>query len=116
MAKAFVSLFFLLFSVSAFFHMRSATGQKMWCVAKPSSEEAPLQENIAYACNYLDCGAIQPGGICHLPNNLINHASVVMNQYYQSRGRGEWTCEFGGTGLRVVTDPSYGSCSYNYTG
>ncbi|XP_073026077.1 major pollen allergen Ole e 10 [Primulina eburnea] len=115
MAKlAFVSLYFLLFSVSAFHMMRSARGQeKDWCVAKPSSEQVPLSNNIEYACSIVDCSAIQPGGACYLPNNLFNHASVAMNLYYQSRGRNSWNCVFGGTGLRVITDPSYGSCSYN---
>ncbi|XP_073284069.1 major pollen allergen Ole e 10-like [Primulina huaijiensis] len=118
MAKAFVALFFLLLSVSALFQMRSSRGQEMhWCVAKPSSEQVALNDNIQYACNNLaDCRVIQPGGACYLPNNLINHASVVMNLYFQSRGRQNWNCEFGGTGLRVITDPSYGSCSYNDTG
>lgn len=81
--------------------------QMQWCVAKPSSEQAALNDNIQYACNNLaDCSMIQPGGACYLPNNLINHASVVMNLYFQSRRREQWNCVFGGTGLRVITDPS----------
>ncbi|KZV29722.1 hypothetical protein F511_05816, partial [Dorcoceras hygrometricum] len=84
-----------------------------WCVAKPSSSEVALQDNINFACNNLgDCSMIQPGGACYLPDTLINHASVVMNLYYQSRAREYWTCSFTGSGLRVIDDPSYGNCSY----
>ncbi|KAL0306629.1 UNVERIFIED_CONTAM: hypothetical protein Sradi_6080200 [Sesamum radiatum] len=47
-----------------------------------------------------------------LPDNLINHASIAMNLYYQAKGRNHWNCYFKNSGLMVVTDPSYGSCFY----
>ncbi|KAK8951847.1 Glucan endo-1,3-beta-D-glucosidase [Platanthera zijinensis] len=85
---------------------------KTWCVAKPSTKEEDLQNNIQFACSKIDCGLIQRGGPCFDPQTSISHASVVMNLYYQSAGRHSWNCYFGGSGLIVVTDPSYGACSY----
>ncbi|GAB2226748.1 hypothetical protein Droror1_Dr00022568 [Drosera rotundifolia] len=85
---------------------------KSWCVAKPSASETELKNNIAFACNYVDCSVIQPGGACFEPQATINHASVVMNAYYQKNGRHSWNCNFTCSALTVVTDPSYCSCSY----
>ncbi|WOH03063.1 hypothetical protein DCAR_0522454 [Daucus carota subsp. sativus] len=83
-----------------------------WCVAKPSSDEATLQANINYACEHVDCSLIKKGCPCFSPESLINHASVVMNLYYQCKGRNQWNCHFGGSGLVTITDPSYSSCVY----
>lgn len=80
--------------------------QKTWCVAKPSSEQSILLANINYACSQVDCRILQKGCSCFLPDNLINHASIAMNLYYQSKGRNHWNCYFGNSGLVVVTDPS----------
>ncbi|KAJ8760312.1 hypothetical protein K2173_011865 [Erythroxylum novogranatense] len=81
--------------------------EKTWCVAKPSSSEAELIANINFACDQVkDCRLIQEGGACYCPNNILNHASVVMNFYYQMMGRNTWNCDFGGSGLIVITDPS----------
>ncbi|KAL3508813.1 hypothetical protein ACH5RR_028214 [Cinchona calisaya] len=87
-------------------------GQKTWCVAKPSSDQATLLDNINYACSQVDCSALQRGCSCFSPDNLINHASIAMNLYYQSRGRNHWNCFFGNSALIVMTDPSYGDCIY----
>ncbi|EEF42676.1 hydrolase, hydrolyzing O-glycosyl compounds, putative [Ricinus communis] len=87
--------------------------EKTWCVAKPSSSEAELVANINFACDQLnDCKLIQPNGTCYYPSNYINHASVVMNLYYQSKGRNTWNCDFKNSGLISKKDPSYGCCSY----
>ncbi|KAG2409842.1 hypothetical protein LR48_Vigan205s005900 [Vigna angularis] len=87
--------------------------QKSWCVAKPSSSDSTLENNIQYACSILgDCKMIQPGGSCFDPNNLLNHASVVMNQYYAFSGGNGWNCYFAGSGLIAVSDPSYDNCKY----
>lgn len=81
--------------------------QKTWCVAKPSSDEATLRANINYACSQVDCNSILKDGCpCFLPHLLINHASIAMNLYYQSRGRNHWNCYFGNSALVVTTDPS----------
>ncbi|KAB1221367.1 Glucan endo-1,3-beta-glucosidase [Morella rubra] len=73
-----------------------------------------LQSNIDFACNYVDCSLIRFGGACHCPDSLINHASVVMNLYYQATGRDNPSCDFNNTGLTVMKDPSYGDCKYKF--
>ena len=81
--------------------------EKTWCIAKPSSSEAELAENINYVCDQLkDCSLIQANGACYNPNTSINHASVAMNMYYQSNGRNPWNCDFKNSGLISKTDPS----------
>ncbi|XP_073005853.1 major pollen allergen Ole e 10-like [Typha latifolia] len=88
------------------------SGQKTWCVAKPSTGDTALLDNIHFACSMEDCSCIAKGGICFLPNTLISHASIAMNLYYQSQGKNSWNCHFNGTGVQVLTDPSYGQCKY----
>ncbi|OIW07206.1 hypothetical protein TanjilG_17754 [Lupinus angustifolius] len=69
--------------------------------------------NVLYACDVLDdCKLIQPGGSCFIPDTLLNHASVVMNEYYAKKGRNTWDCYFSDSGLISHSDPSYGSCKY----
>lgn len=87
-------------------------GEKTWCVAKPSSDQATLLANINYACSQVDCQVLQRGCPCFSPDNLMNHASIAMNLYYQSRGRNHWNCYFQNSAVIVMTDPSYGSCTY----
>ncbi|KAK1291420.1 Glucan endo-1,3-beta-D-glucosidase [Acorus calamus] len=87
---------------------------KNWCVAKASSDETSLQDNLNYACTQVDCSVINAGGSCFEPNLLISHASVAMNLYYQSMGRNVWNCDFTHSGLITISDPSYGTCSYAY--
>ncbi|KAE8722966.1 Leucine-rich receptor-like protein kinase family protein [Hibiscus syriacus] len=116
MAKSIVSLpvfsLLLLFSFGSGILLKSANGQaKTWCVAKPSTDDAALVSNINYACKYLgsmasNCSFIQPGGACYEPKTLINHASFVMNSYYQTYGRQEHTCYFTNSALVTVSDPS----------
>ncbi|KAK8664601.1 hypothetical protein V6N13_084382 [Hibiscus sabdariffa] len=123
MAKSTVSLpvFCLLLLILSFDSgtlLKLANGQgKTWCVTKPSTDDAALASNIKTACDGLgilglNCSLIQPGGTCYQPNTLINHASVVMNYYYQVYGPQEHTCYFSNSGLITVSDPSYGSCGY----
>ena len=81
--------------------------QSKWCVARPGvSNNQMLQDNIDYACNHVDCSLIRAGGACYDPTNLISHASVVMNLFYQENGKLDSTCDFNGTGLIVISDPS----------
>ncbi|CAK9181720.1 unnamed protein product [Ilex paraguariensis] len=62
--------------------------RKTWCAAKPSTSEGVLVNNIYYACEHLGSySMIQAGGACYLPPTTVNHASVVMNLYYQSQSR-----------------------------
>ncbi|CAL9099777.1 X8 domain [Musa troglodytarum] len=111
---SFVSLSFVLLLIcfASGGGMQSVQGQKTWCVAKPSSDEATLLGNINYACSQVDCSVLQRGRTCFFPDNLMSHASIAMNLYYQSRGRNPWNCFFKNSGLVVATDPSYGSCGY----
>ncbi|OIW21189.1 hypothetical protein TanjilG_30785 [Lupinus angustifolius] len=84
-----------------------------WCIAKYLANDTELKNNILYVCDFLDdCKLIQPGGSCFIPDTLINHASVVMNEYYAKKGRNTWNCYFSGSGLITQSDPSYGSCKY----
>ncbi|KAF3779633.1 Glucan endo-1-3-beta-D-glucosidase [Nymphaea thermarum] len=90
-------------------------GHTTWCVAKPSSDDNTLLNNIHFSCSqpHVDCGILQKGCPCNIPDTLINHASVAMNLYYQAYGRNPWNCHFGGSGLLAFTNPSYGSCIYS---
>lgn len=65
-----------------------------------------LQDSIDYACSHVDCSLIRAGGACYDPSNLSSHASVVMNLYYQANGKLDSSCDFKGTGLIVMSDPS----------
>jgi hypothetical protein len=67
-------------------------GVTRWCVAKPSASTEELTSNIEYACNNLD--------------TTVNHASVVMNEYFAKNQRTDSTCYFGNTGIVAYSDPS----------
>ncbi|XP_030552151.1 major pollen allergen Ole e 10-like isoform X2 [Rhodamnia argentea] len=114
MAKAAFSLVFLLlsFTSGSGLPVSVVNAQKTWCVAKPSSDQATLLANINYACSQVDCKILQKGCPCFDPDNLMNHASVAMNLYYQSHGRSHWSCDFRNSGLVVISDPSYSNCIY----
>ncbi|KAK6932495.1 X8 domain [Dillenia turbinata] len=87
---------------------------KTWCIAKPSSNETALSNNLQYACDneMVDCGILEEGNACFCPNTLINHASIAMNLYYQANGHNYWDCDFMKSGLITISDPSYGDCKY----
>ncbi|KAL5577177.1 hypothetical protein UlMin_018876 [Ulmus minor] len=86
-----------------------------WCVAKPTTSDEILQKNIELACTHVDCRRlVNAGGDCFKPATLLNIASVTMNLYYQASGKALTSCDFWGTGLLVVTDPSYETCKYEY--
>ncbi|XP_019465405.1 PREDICTED: glucan endo-1,3-beta-glucosidase-like [Lupinus angustifolius] len=117
MSKPIGSIFFLfLFSMllsNSEGHLKFADGKvaqnsSSWCIAKYSANDTELANIIVSVCYFLldDCNIIQPGGSCFIPNTLINHASVVMNQFYAKIGRSYCS------DLITVTDPSYGSCKY----
>ncbi|XP_024028249.1 glucan endo-1,3-beta-D-glucosidase [Morus notabilis] len=111
MAKAALSLMILFLSFTSE-TLLVVNGQKTWCVAKPSSDQATLLANLNYACSQVDCQILQKGCPCSSPESLINRASVAMNLYYHSRGRNHWNCDFRNSALIVLTDPSYGNCIY----
>ncbi|KAJ0496346.1 putative carbohydrate-binding X8 domain-containing protein, plant [Helianthus annuus] len=101
-AKVFAYLLLLL-SVGT---SRAVQGKKTWCVAKPSSSQSELLDIVNFTCSQIDCRILEKGGACFLPDNLINHASIAMNIYYQCKGRNPWNCHFGNSGLITLTDPS----------
>ncbi|KMZ68856.1 CBM43-containing protein [Zostera marina] len=106
-------LFFFLHSTSDYSVDAEASEAATWCVAKPSTDNAVLNENIQYACSIVDCSELQPpNGKCFHPDNLLFHASAAMNIYYQANGRKIWTCYFNNTGLITITDPSTDGCSF----
>ncbi|KAK1426889.1 hypothetical protein QVD17_15569 [Tagetes erecta] len=108
-------IFFFIISGGILRHAKGqAPGQAAWCVAKPSTSDKELQNNINYACTYVDCKIIRPGGACYEPQKLVNKASVVMNLYYQANGRHYWNCDFRASAIIAVTDPSYGDCKYEF--
>ncbi|KAK0578327.1 hypothetical protein LWI29_008687 [Acer saccharum] len=77
-----------------------------WCVAKNFADEKVLQSNIDFACsNQVDCGPIQSGGSCFLPDTVYSHACFAMNSYFKLHKTLE-SCQFDSTGVIVTVDPS----------
>ncbi|KAM3279800.1 hypothetical protein ACQJBY_046898 [Aegilops geniculata] len=91
----------------------AGTGQSAWCVAKAGVTEAALQDGLDFACGMggADCSALQPMGSCYNPNTIQAHASYAFNAYYQ-RSPSPASCDFGGAGMLVATNPSSGACMY----
>ncbi|MCO5608641.1 hypothetical protein L7F22_062855 [Adiantum nelumboides] len=85
-----------------------------WCVALPSASNKSLEAGLDFACGKgnADCGPIQQGQPCYLPNTYVNHASYAYNSYYQNSGDNTAACDFGGTAAIITQDPSYGSCIF----
>ncbi|KAL8151798.1 hypothetical protein V2J09_021606 [Rumex salicifolius] len=83
------------------------TGEKLWCVAKPSVPVDTLQEAIDFACGEggADCEEIQPDGSCYNPDTIIAHASYAFNSYWQKTKRHGGSCGFGGTAMIINADP-----------
>ncbi|CAF2110763.1 hypothetical protein Bca4012_094837 [Brassica carinata] len=105
-----VLFFFLLISTV------SMAQRNVWCVANSDATDEQLQATIDWCCSdsggFRDCTPIQPGGVCYEPNTLRDHASFVMNLYYQNEGSTKAQCNFSGTGTEVHDDPSHGPCIY----
>ncbi|KAL1195721.1 Glucan endo-1,3-beta-glucosidase [Cardamine amara subsp. amara] len=115
MAKMSQCLTLLLILISSIMiHHLPLVSSKEWCVASLESTDEDLKANIDFGCSQVDCKPIQPGGSCFNPNTLINHASYVMNAYYQRHGRVDEACNviFVNTGIITAKDPSYGRCVY----
>ncbi|XP_021843723.1 glucan endo-1,3-beta-glucosidase isoform X2 [Spinacia oleracea] len=111
-SSTFSLLFLLLLSFVSGRMFAMANGQRTWCIAKPSSNEATLLANINYACSQVDCRVLHKGCPCFSPDNLINHASIAMNLYFRAHGCQQGSCDFRGSALIVITDPSYDNCLY----
>ncbi|KAL6654437.1 hypothetical protein ACP70R_007902 [Stipagrostis hirtigluma subsp. patula] len=89
----------------------SPSGGGKCCVAEASVDAADLDNNINYACGYVDCKPIQSGGVCFNPNTVASHAAYVMNAYYQVNGRHDYDCDFKGTGVVTSRDPITGAAN-----
>eukprot|EP01018_Ginkgo_biloba_P038800 Gb_02732 [translate_table: standard] len=90
-----------------------APWQGLWCVAKPTIPEPVLEEAMNFACGVgAECEAIQSQGPCFTPDTVVAHASYAFNNYWQMTKASGGTCDFGGTGMFVTVDPSYGGCHF----
>lgn len=93
---------------------------KIWCVASAVGvgggkvNGTKLGMALSYACGQGNhtCDAIQAGGPCYLPNDLISHASYAFNSYWQQFRSIGGTCYFDGLAVQTNHNPSYGSCKY----
>ncbi|GLU02911.1 hypothetical protein SLE2022_201430 [Rubroshorea leprosula] len=87
--------------------------QTGWCVPKAGIPDAQLQSSLDYACSQnIDCGPVQPGGVCFEPNTVASHAAYAMNLYYQTAGKNPWNCDFSQTATLTSQNPSYNNCIY----
>ncbi|KAG6761516.1 hypothetical protein POTOM_034742 [Populus tomentosa] len=78
-----------------------------WCVPKTGASEAQLQASLDYACGQgIDCGPIQPGGACFIPDTLASHAAYAINLYYQASAKNPWNCDFSETATLTSKNPS----------
>lgn len=95
---------------------RLATQQ--WCIAKPNLDNANYQGALDWVCGPLsgqgqvNCGPLQAGQNCYLPNTYQGHASWAFNLYFQTHGQTSQACDFQGTGVLTTTDPSTATCPY----
>ncbi|KAL3520450.1 hypothetical protein ACH5RR_018599 [Cinchona calisaya] len=111
-------VFCMVMLLSGFLHdYKIVQGQKLWCTAKPSASDVELEANVNYVCNdqHINCSIIYEVGACHFPYTRINHASVVMNLYYQKMRSHAGDCSFKNSALLVITDPSYQNCSHEFS-
>ncbi|CAM6020108.1 unnamed protein product [Sphagnum balticum] len=96
----------------------TATTSETWCVAKPGLENVAYQGALDWVCSPLqdqgnvDCKLIQANQTCFLPNTYQNHASWAFNQYYQSHGAADSTCNFSGIAMTTSSNPSTATCIY----
>lgn len=87
---------------------------RTFCVAAEEVDDKELLAALDWACGpgKADCGEIQPGESCYLPNNVRNHASYAFDSYYQMHGKEEGACYFHGAAMVTTTDPSHRRCLF----
>ncbi|KAK1435216.1 hypothetical protein QVD17_00977 [Tagetes erecta] len=85
-----------------------------FCVARKGADTTSLQDGLNWACGpgQANCSTIQSGQPCYMPDTIENHASYAYNDYYQKMRSVGGTCDFGGTAITTMVDPSYGSCIF----
>ncbi|KAL1320945.1 hypothetical protein AAHE18_14G093900 [Arachis hypogaea] len=97
------------------YSMVVSTTEAIWCLPQPNATDTAMQAGLDYACSHLaNCGPIQPGGICFLPNTIRFHASYAYDSYWKAHGKTIDACRFGGTGVIVLVgrDPSTPTCKF----
>ncbi|KAF7109548.1 hypothetical protein CFC21_109790 [Triticum aestivum] len=92
-------------------------GGQLWCVAKNNAEDGALQSAIDWACGPnggADCRAIQQGGACYEPPDLLAHASYAFNDYFLRSGgaASPAACDFSGAAALIGLNPSRGNCVF----
>uniref|UniRef100_A0ACD6A0U8 Uncharacterized protein n=2 Tax=Avena sativa TaxID=4498 RepID=A0ACD6A0U8_AVESA len=92
-------------------------GGQLWCVAKNNAEDGALQSAIDWACGPnggADCRAIQQGGACYEPQDLLAHASYAFNDYFLRSGgaASPAACDFSGAAALIGLNPSRGNCVF----
>uniref|UniRef100_A0A8I6ZBK8 X8 domain-containing protein n=1 Tax=Hordeum vulgare subsp. vulgare TaxID=112509 RepID=A0A8I6ZBK8_HORVV len=88
-------------------------GGQLWCVAKNNAEDGALQSAIDWACGPnggADCRAIQQGGACYQPPDLLAHASYAFNDYFLRSGgaASPAACDFSGAAALIGLNPNFG--------
>lgn len=85
-----------------------------FCIARKGADITSLQDGLNWACGpgQANCSAIQSGQPCYMPDTVENHASFAYNDYYQRMRSVGGTCDFSGTAVTTMVDPSYGSCIF----
>jgi hypothetical protein len=75
-------------------------------VAKPSdNDNRTLDENIKFACAEVDCRVVLVHCPCFCKDKYL-FASIVMNLYYQEKGRISINCDFKNSAIVISKDPS----------
>ncbi|XP_071712520.1 glucan endo-1,3-beta-glucosidase 4 [Rutidosis leptorrhynchoides] len=92
----------------------TGNGSGGFCVARKGADVGSLQDGLNWACGpgKANCSAIQSGQPCYMPDTVENHASFAYNDYYQRMSSVGGTCDFSGTAVTTMVDPSYGSCIF----
>ncbi|KAL0391536.1 UNVERIFIED_CONTAM: Glucan endo-1,3-beta-glucosidase 6 [Sesamum latifolium] len=89
---------------------------KRWCVYNGITDNQTfVQQMFDFACQEADCTPLAPGGSCH-HLDFAQNVSYAFNRYFQNKGQCNndktSTCDFGGLGMVLLTDPSVGTCKF----
>ncbi|MCH83093.1 carbohydrate-binding X8 domain-containing protein [Trifolium medium] len=72
-----------------------------------------LEEEAGTNCLLMD--RVKSVGVfqgLHQLYTTVNHAAVVMNEYFAKNQRTDSSCSFGNSGIVAYNDPSVGNCTY----
>ncbi|KAJ0982703.1 hypothetical protein J5N97_010958 [Dioscorea zingiberensis] len=84
----------------------SRLNQALSTMRGASSSPPLIARNSGELHSTVNCSVLSKGCPCFIPELLSSHASVAMNLYFDFHGRNHWNCDFNGTGLLSVSDPS----------